>query len=198
MTRRYDAARLRAALVPLALDGFVRIFPRRYARQPLGVGPGSSRFADPEAGYAVLYAGESVAEALWETLLRDAASAAPRRTLPRFFVGQSVLTRITTIEPLPMIDLRRGRVLRARVPTAVVRDRRHAAGQALSRFVHAEIGEAAGFVHDSRFTASPCVAIFDRALDRVRASEAIALEEVDDVHATLADHDVVLEGRGDG
>ena len=198
MTRRYDAARLRAALVPLALDGFVRIFPRRYAHRPLGVGPGSSRFADPAAGYAVLYAGESVAEALRETLLRDAVSAAPRRTLPRFFIEQSVLTRITTTEPLPMIDLRRDGVLRARVPTAVVRDRRHAAGQALSRFVHAEIEEAAGFVYDSRFTASPCVAVFDRALDRVRASEAIALEEVDDVHATLADHDVVLEGRGDG
>ena len=65
--------------------------------------------------------------------------------------------------------------------------------------MYAEIEEVARFVYDSRFTASPCVAIFDRALDRVRANEAIALEEVDDVHVVLADHDVVLEKwQGDG
>lgn len=83
------------------------------------------------------------------------------------YAGHTV--RCALWETLLRDDFLDGSVSELPVPTAVTRDRRHAAGRSLSRSVHERVPEADGIVYDSRFVSEACVVVYDRALGRLDA-----------------------------
>lgn len=172
---RHDTDLLRARLIDVELDDVYRIIPSRFAADPLGCVPSPSRFSDSALGYAVLYAGLTVRCALWEALLRDDfLSGRPNELLVQVVETRALVT-IRSSATLRLLDLRGDGTTRARVPTAVTRDRRHAAGRSLSGSLHSSVPEADGIVYDSRFVNDGCVAVYDRALDRLEARHVIPL-----------------------
>lgn len=70
MTRGYDPDRLRAGMCAVRLERVFRVIRRTHRGTPLAAVPVPSRFSDPRARYAVLYAAETVRCAFWETLGR--------------------------------------------------------------------------------------------------------------------------------
>ena len=123
----------------------------------------------PIIGYTLLYAAETVRCAFWERLGRN-RFARRRRELPRADTESALVVSIACDAALALVDLRGDGPVRIGAPSAVAHDGNHAAGRALSGAVHGGVPETDGFVFASRFTGDLCVAIFERAFGRLRAS----------------------------
>ena len=86
----------------------------------------------------------------------------------------------------------------ARLTTSPVpHEGNHAAGRALSCAVQGGVPEADGFVFASRFTGNSCVAIFERAFGRLRATSIAGLIHQAEFLEALDDCDIVLTGPPD-
>ena len=192
-----DPKRLRAQLTEIRLDHGFRIIHRRFADTPLGCVPAPSRFSDPEGAYAVLYAALTVRCAVWEALLRDDYLDARRDKLPVEELESRTLVSLHSTEPLRLLDLRGDGTTRAKVPTAVTRDRRHAAGRALSAVLYRDVPEADGILYESRFVGTGCLALFDRALNRLDAFRTIELDRSPEARDAFVDADITLVTRRD-
>lgn len=99
---------------------------------------------------------------------------------------------LTSTEALPLVDLRGDGPIRVGAPTAVAHDRNHAAGRALATAVHDTLPDADGFLYQSRFTGHDCVAVFDRAIRRLKVLNIRPLVTHPDLLAALDDYQVVL------
>ena len=190
-----DPERLRTRLIEVHLEHGFRIIHRRFEATPLGCVPAPSRFADPDGSYAVLYAALTVRCAIWEALLRDDYLDARRDELPVEDVESRTLVSLRSAGPLRLLDLRGDGTTRAKVPTAVTRDRRHAAGRALSAVLYRDVTEADGILYESRFVGTGCVALFDRALGRLEAFRTIELDRSPEARDAFADADITLVTR---
>ncbi len=104
--RGYDADRLRSALRAVRLDGVFRVIHRSHRTTPLAAVPTPSRFSDPEARYAVLYAADSVRCAFWETLGRNRFVRRRQRAMPRSEVEARLVVSIHSEGDLLLVDLR--------------------------------------------------------------------------------------------
>ena len=82
--------------------------------------------------------------------------------------------------------------MRIGAPSAVAHDGNHAAGRALSAAVHAGVPEADGFLFTSRFTGDACVAVFDRAISKLRTLSIDELVRHAGFLDTLDDYDIEL------
>ena len=194
MTRGYDPARLRSGLCAVLLEGMFRVIHRSHRSTPLAAVPAPSRFSDPQAHYSVLYATESVRCAFWETLGRNRFARRRRRDLPRSEVEARLVVSIRSGDALSLVDLRGDGPVRIGAPSAVAHDGNHAASCALSAAVHGGVPEADGFLFPSRFTGDLCVAVFDRAFGRLRASGTAELVRHAEFLDALDEYDIVLTG----
>ena len=131
-------------------------------------------------------------KALGKTEYFLAVARRRRRELPRSEVEARLVVSIGSIGTLALIDLRGDGPVRVGAPSAVTHDGNHAAGRALSAAVHAEVAEADGFLFASRFTGDACVAVFDRALGRLRALGVDELVRHAGFLDALDDYDIVL------
>lgn len=190
--RGYDPARIRGRLQAVNLSSFFRIIGKQHADTPLGAAPSPSRFSDPAGAYAVLYAAEAVRCGFWEVVARDRFTRRSRRMLPLADIEARLVVTLRSTRPLWLVDLRGDGPIRIGAPTAVAHDTNHAAGRALSATVHASVPEADGFLYHSRFTGEACVAVFDRAFDRLEAVEVAPLAEQADVLDVLDEYDITL------
>ena len=192
MSRDYDADRLRSQLCTVRLDDVFRIIHRSLRATPLAAVPAPSRFGDPRGRYAVLYAADSVRCAFWETLGRNRFTRRRRRKLPRSEAEARLVASIGSEGTLSLVDLRGDGAVRVGAPSAVAHDGNHAAGRALSSAVHGSVTEADGFLFASRFTGDRCVAVFDRAFDRLRADSPTELILHAEFLDALDEYDIVL------
>ena len=142
----------------------------------------------------MLYASETVRGAFWETLGRNRFARRRRRELPRSDAEARLVVSIGSDGPLTLVDLRGDGPVRIGAPSAVAHDGNHAAGRALSAAVHGGVPEADGFLFASRFTGDSCVAVFDRALGRLRAGGTAELVRHAEFLDALDDYDIVLTG----
>ncbi|MDE0057049.1 MAG: RES family NAD+ phosphorylase [Defluviicoccus sp.] len=194
MTRGYDSDRLRAGLCAVRIERAFRVVHRDHRGTPLAAVPTPSRFSDPQARYAVLYAAETVRCAFWETLGRNRFARRRRRELPRAEAESALVVSIASDAPLTLVDLRADGPLRIGAPSAVAHDGNHAAGRALSGAVHGGVPAADGFMFASRFTGDSCVAIFERAFGQMRATGIAELARHAEFLEALDDYDIVLTG----
>ena len=193
MTGAYDPERLRARLCEVRLGRVFRMIHRAHRAAPLRAVPAPSRFSDPQGGYAVLYASESVRCAFWETLGRNRFARRRRRELARSEAEARLVVSIRS-GPLSLVDLRGDGPVRVGAPSAVAHDGNHAAGRALSAAVHANVAEADGFVFASRFTGHACVAVFDRAFSKLTALGIADLVRHVEFLEALDDYRIALSG----
>ena len=198
MTRGYDPERLRAGLRAIRIERMFRVVHRNHRGTPLAAVPAPSRFSDPRAGYAVLYAAETVRCAFWETLGRNRFARRRRRELPRAEAESALVVSIASDAPLALVDLRGDGPVRIGAPSAVAHDGNHAAGRALSGAVHDGVAQADGLLFSSRFTGDRCVAIFERAFGRLRATGTVELVRHAEFLEALDDYDIVLTGPPGG
>ena len=192
MTGGYDPDRLRSRLRDIRLGRVFRVIHRDHRPTPLGAAPAPSRFSDPKGGYAVLYASEAVRCAFWETLGRNRFARRRRRELPRTVVEARLVVSICSTESLALIDLRGDGLVRIGAPSAVTHDGNHAAGRALSAAVHAGVPGADGVLFPSRFTGDTCVAVFERALGKLRVLDIAELVRHVEFLNALDAYDIAL------
>ena len=194
MSRGYDPDRLRAGLRPVRLGRVFRVIHRGHRATPLAAAPAPSRFSDPQGSYAVLYVSERVRCAFWETLGRNRFARRRRRELPRSEAEARLVVSIVADGALALMDLRGDGPVRIGAPSAVAHDGNHAAGRALSAAVHGGVPEADGFLFASRFTGDNCVAVFERAFGRLRASGVAELVRHAEFLDALDDYEIALIG----
>jgi len=80
-------------------------------------------------------------------------------------------------------------------PTDAVRARHFAAGQALGLAVHEEHQDVDGFIYASRLTSDDCMAVFERAVDKLIVLEACELKDHPELPDVLERHGIQLVGE---
>lgn len=149
---------------------------------PLGYGKTPSRFSDPrvalpeEEQFGVFYLGASIRVCFLETILRDRRTA---RTgyLP---IPQSELQEWNTVpvevaEPLRLVDLTGDGPIRMGVPTDAVRASRHHLGQVWSLALWGHNSQPDGILFPSRLNMELDMALFDRAVPKIRHAKVVPL-----------------------
>lgn len=93
---------------------------------------------------------------------------------------------------LNLLDLRDSGCVDISAPTDAVRARHFAAGQALGKAVYEEHKDVDGFIYASRLTGDDCVAVFDRAVEKLRVVDACELKDQPELPGVLERNRVVL------
>ena len=166
---RFAGRALVLANVP-AGDIWRRVYETRFP-DPLGWGPASSRFSDPTGrAFGVVYLGSSAKVAFVETLLRDTADGRGGDcVLELAEIRKRSLAQIQVKEPLRLVDLTGDGCLRMGVPSDVVGSNDQRLAQRWSVGFHAHPDQPDGVYYPSRLNEERCIALYDRALDKLEA-----------------------------
>ncbi len=181
---RLDEASVKALTIGFSPRRFLRVMRAEHRANPLGVGPGHSRFSSPNDAFRLLYIAADIATAIAETIVRDRFEGRARRVLERSELDTRVMTMIGAKDPLALLDLRGAGLLRLGVSTDAARAKAHGDGQSLSQTLH-ETTTLDGVIYASRLTSRTCVAIYDRAIVKLSASEAADLVRHPDLMKAL-------------
>ena len=192
MTTLYDPERIRGRLGAFRIRRMFRVIHQKHRHHPLGAGPTPSRFSDPAGAYAVLYASEAVRCSFWEALARNRFARRNRREMPRADVAARLVVALCSTDNLALVDLRGDGPIRIAAPAAVTHDSNHVAGRALSAATYVSVPEADGFLFHSRFTGHVCVAVFDRAVGKLKSLSVSRLIEHADFLDALDDYEITL------
>jgi len=149
---------------------------------PLGFGKTPSRFSDPrvampdEERFGVFYLGTSIQVCFLETVLRD------RRTARMGYlpIEQSELQVWNTVavdfgEPALLVDLTGDGAVRMGLPTDAVRTARHHWGQIWSLAIWSHDSQPDGIMFPSRLNGETNIALFDRAMPKIRSAGVVPL-----------------------
>ena len=166
------ARTLEPLLITIPIDRYLRVSHARHRGDPLGMAPGSTRFsptkarrADERRSFLVLYLAETLATALYETVVRHALDYQANRVLHPFDYADRVLFTISTTARrarITLLDLTNQNARRYGVPTDVLRHSEHDDGQDFAELVYDHLSAADGILYPSRFTGRRCVAVFER------------------------------------
>jgi hypothetical protein len=192
MVLRYSRERIEARLHLFAIDGAHRLFG--VLRMPLQLHSSPSRFCDGKSGFAVMYAALSFETCIVETLVRDRFTHRIKRELPLAAILARGYARISC-QPdreLNLLDLRDTGCVDIGAPTDAVRARHFAAGQALGSAVYEEHKDVDGFIYASRLTGDDCIAVFDRAMEKLTVVDACELKDRAELPSVLERNRVVL------
>jgi len=180
-------------------DVWWRLYRRSHA-DPLGFGYGPSRFSDPRTDlippkrYAVVYFGSTVKVCFAETILRDRGVG----RLQAFPIEEAefehwTCAKLRVERQLDLVDLRGDGPLRMGVPTDVPRARSQKLGRLWSRAFWSHTSRPDGVIYESRLNGEMNIALFDRALTKMRplATEAL-VDRRSDLAAIIADFDLTI------
>jgi hypothetical protein len=194
VTALYPRERVEAVLRPLALASAHRIILRPHLSAPLAVHPSKSRFCDGRT-CTVLYGASDFATAFIEVVVRDRFVQSDRRVVPFGDIAARGWVEFALVgdEPLKMVDLRESGCLVLGAPTDAAHARNQAAGRALSRALYEQYSDIDGIWYQSRLTGGHCLAIFDRAADRLKPLKTGQLEHHPGLPDVLRTHSVRIE-----
>jgi RES domain len=155
-----------------------RIYDARYSN-PLGFGRSLSRFSDPSGNrFGLIYLASTTKGAFAEAVLRDRAIGTIQPFLMSLAELESyICAEIETKEILNLVDLTGDRHIRLRVPTDVTR----ASDQTLARiwseafYNHPDLPD--GILYNSRLTTERNIALYDRAIRKLKLKAAGKLIE---------------------
>lgn len=154
--------------VSLLGRGFCRLFRRVY--DPLSPSPAASRFADPpQYGYRVLYLARAFHACFAETLVRDRFDLSPdNRTIGLSELHAYDYVDVEFVQPLRVADLRSPAITAAGIPTDVAKAANHKLGRRWSADIYNYRKDIDGLLYSSRFAGDDCLAVYDRALAKLR------------------------------
>jgi hypothetical protein len=163
-----------------------RMYETRYPN-PLGWGHGLSRFSDPGGtAFGLVYLGASAKVAFVETILRDRADGRGKDCVVAMAEIESrSLASIRSIAPLQLVDLTGDGPLRMRIPSDVVGARDQALAQAWSAAFHAHHEQPDGVFYPSRLNEERCIALYDRAIGKLKAVDMPRLLDCRDELAAI-------------
>lgn len=187
---------LRTSEVPIG-KRFGRIHPRRYP-DPLGFGKTPSRFSDPRrrkeaSRFGVLYLGETVKACFLEAVLRDQRDGVIG-DLP--IAEHELLTRdyaeIEVVTPLRLVDLCEDGAVIMGVPSDAVRASSQALARKWSVAFHEHPEAPDGIMYPSRLNGHANLAVYDRAVIKLRVVRRTKLIAARGLAAALNDLKVCL------
>lgn len=192
----FASARLRLHSIVVGTR-FGRIFTAAYP-DPLGYGKSGSRFSDPrrrkaENRFGVLYLGESLAVCFLEAVLRDRKDGLvgeldleERELDQRLFVDAEVAL------PLRVVDLPCNNPVAMGVPSDVLRGVRHRLGRVWSVAFHEHPSAVDGIISPSRLNGQVNLAIYGRAIGKLRPTRLRRLIDVPELAPVLDDLEVAI------
>jgi hypothetical protein len=195
----FDKTILRELTVRLELTGYLRIIPQKYRATPLGIGHAKSRFSSPDDRFQVLYAARDLPTALAERVIRDRFQGQQRRIVTPEEIDRFVMSGISTLTPLRLVDLRTSGASRLGIPTDAARGRAQKAGRKFSQQLY-DRTDFDGIVYMSRITNSECIAVYDRAVGHKLnpTCPVVELSRLSNLVAALASLNIVLQGVSTG
>jgi hypothetical protein len=159
---------------------FGRIYLSRYSN-PLGYGKSPSRFSDPrrriaENRFGVLYLGETLKVCFLEAVLRDRRDG----VVGGLLVGEDELharrfAEIEATSTLRLVDLREDGAIRMGIPTDVHRASNQSLARQWSVAFYDHPSEPDGVIYPSRLNGQTNLAIYDRAVAKLRVSRVSRL-----------------------
>jgi hypothetical protein len=159
---------------------FGRVYLGRHP-DPLGFGKTPSRFSDPRRRVAanrfgVLYLGETLKVCFLEAVLRDQRDG----TIGDLPIEESELharhyAEIEAATPLRMVDLRDDSAIVMGVPTDVAKASSQKLARAWSVAFHEHPEKPDGIIYPSRLNGHTNLAVFDRAIVKLRAVRKMKL-----------------------
>lgn len=153
---------------------FGRIYFSRF-KDPLGFGKSPTRFSDPRRRlpanrFGVLYLGSSLKVCFVEAVVRDQGDG----RIDDLLLDERDLTirSYATIEvtaALSLVDLRGDGPLRMRIPSDVARSSKQSLARRWSLAIHEHPARPDGIIYPSRLNGETNLAIYDRAIPKLRA-----------------------------
>lgn len=159
---------------------FGSIYLGRYP-DPLGFGKTPSRFSDPRRRaaanrFGVLYLGETVKVCFLEAVLRDQRDGAiGDLPMEEAELHDRHYAEIEVAVPLRMVDLRDDGAIVLGVPTDVAKASSQTLARAWSLAFHEHPEKPDGIVYPSRLNGHTNLAVFDRAIVKLRAARKTKL-----------------------
>jgi hypothetical protein len=165
---------------------------------PLGYGKSPSRFSDPRrrvaaSRFGVLYLGETLKVCFLEAVLRDQRDGVVGN-LP---MGEDEfdVRRYAEIEvaaPLTVVDLRADSAIRMGVPTDVHRARNQTLARHWSTAFYDHPAGPDGIIYPSRLNGHTNIAVYDRAVPKLRVARVRALLAAPGLASVLDELDVAI------
>lgn len=178
-------------------DTFGRIYLAGHAA-PLGYGKTRSRFSDPRRRvpsnrFGILYLGQTLKVCFLEAVLRDQRNG----LVGDYLISENELhtRRYVLIEPatpLDLVDLRGDGCVRMGIPSDVPRRANQALAQRWSLAFYQHPSEPDGIIYPSRLNEDTNLAIYDRAITKLRVVSNTALIRAPGVADVLDDLRVAI------
>ncbi len=168
---------------------------RHHHPDPLGYALVPSRLSDPTGqAFGVVYLGASLPVCFAEAILRDRGDGrVAALPLPFSEIEAWVCAEIEQTEELRLIDLTGNGALRMGVPSDVVGARDQATARLWSAAFHMHSEHVDGILYPSRLNEERNVALYSRALSKIRVAAAPRLVELrDELAAVINQFDLAI------
>jgi hypothetical protein len=152
---------------------FGRIYLSKYS-DPIGHSKTPSRFSDPRRRvvgnrFGVLYLGNTLKVCFLEAVLRDRRNG----VVGDYVIGEAELrsrryARVEPISPLRLVDLRGDGCVRMGIPSDVARSANQALARRWSLAFYQHPSQPDGIIYPSRLNEDANLAIYDRAIFKLR------------------------------
>jgi RES domain len=177
---------------------FGRIYRIRY-RDALGYSKGRSRFSDPRRRvlgnrFDVVYLGSTLKVSFLEAVLRDQRNG----VVGNYVIDEGELrsrryARIEPVSPSNLVDLRGDGCVRMGIPSDVPRSANQALARRWSLAFYQHPSQPDGIIYSSRLNENTNLAVYDRAIVKLREVDNTALinapglvEVLDDLRVAIA------------
>lgn len=172
-TRRLD-------LVPHDGSSLFRAFQTKYP-DPLGFAPARNRFSDPRIMpdpadnptdvFATVFFGATVETCVLETIVRDNGVGTSGEAIPisKTYMQSWSVAEVECASPLRLLDLRGDGCIKYKIPTDAVRAKSHLLGQLWAFAIHEHPDAPDGLLFSSRLNEEGNVAVFERAMPKMKA-----------------------------
>lgn len=153
---------------------FGRIYFTRFA-DPLGYGKSPSRFSDPRRRlpanrFGLLYLGSSLKVCFVEAVMRDQGDGhIDDLLLDERDLAVRSYAKIEVAAALSLIDLRGDGPLRMGIPSDLARSSKQSLARRWSLAIYEHPAEPDGIIYPSRLNGETNLAIYDRAIPKLRA-----------------------------
>lgn len=192
----FASARLRLHTVRPG-QTFGRIYMAGFP-DPLGYGKSKSRFSDPrrrkaDNRFGVLYLGETLAVCFLEAVLRDRKDGvAGELVFEERELDDRRYVAVEAISSLLLIDLRENNAVAMGVPSEVLRGFRQQLGRAWSVAFYDHPDSVDGIIYPSRLNGHVNLAVYGRAVGKLRPTRLRRLADVAELAPVLDDLDVAF------
>ena len=176
---------------------FGRIYLGTYP-DPLGFGKTPSRFSDPRRRkfanrFGVLYLGDTVKVCFLEAVLRDQRDG----VLGDLPIAESELydrnfAEIEVTTPLTMVDLRDDGPIKMGVPTDVAKGSKQSLARKWAVAFNEHYSQVDGIIYPSRLNGHTNLAVFDRAIGKLKAVRTTKLIRAPGLADILNDLNVAI------